>query len=276
MDGIYDRILLNVDMRSRGDVMLFLKWLAFSLRPMTLDEICETATVDFDANNGPAYNRDRRYTPWRVLEKCSSLVIESKGAVKTNLFHIVFINNRSGVVKLAHFSVKEYLISGIKNELILGFRITEMNSHLVISQTCLAYLLQFDTDSCLDSGTITGFALAPYAAKHWLSHAKSGGGVNLSEPTLGKLVQNLFRSHPCCVNWVRLWDIEYPWMGARLDTPSTAIAACLYYASFAGLYQEVRQLVEEGAQDVNAKGGRYGNALQATSLEGHEYIMRVQ
>ena len=36
----------------------------------------------------------------------------------------------------------------------------------------------------------------------------------------------------------------------------------------------VSMLIEPGA-DVNAPGGQYGNALQATSLEGHEKVVQT-
>ena len=45
-------------------------------------------------------------------------------------------------------------------------------------------------------------------------------------------------------------------------------------ASSRGHEQVVRLLVEKGP-DVDAQGGRYGNALQASSSRGHEQIVRL-
>ena len=60
----------------------------------------------------------------------------------------------AGVIKLSHFSVKEYLISALVEEY---FSIDEKTSHLKISKLLIAYLLQFNdgsvplTEAVLDS-----------------------------------------------------------------------------------------------------------------------------
>jgi hypothetical protein len=79
LDEIYNRILGNIDDEYRADTRTFLQWLAFCKRPMTIEEIAETITVDF-SENGPVFNQDKRYTdPWDVLERCISFVSESEG-----------------------------------------------------------------------------------------------------------------------------------------------------------------------------------------------------
>jgi hypothetical protein len=78
----YDRILSKVNKADRGDTKMFLRWLCFSTRPMTLSQIAEAVVVDFDAETGPHYKPSRRYWDNRdVLEKCSGLVIESEGMI---------------------------------------------------------------------------------------------------------------------------------------------------------------------------------------------------
>ena len=79
----YVRILLRIDEGDRSDVKTFLRWFAFSTRPMTLEEMAETVAVIF--NDGvPFYTEDGRYPdPKEVLEKCSGLVIESKGEARS-------------------------------------------------------------------------------------------------------------------------------------------------------------------------------------------------
>jgi hypothetical protein len=74
----YDRILWNVNEADHDDIKIFLRWLCFSTRPMTLSQIAEAVVVDFDTENGPRYKPSRQYWDKRdVLEKCSGLVIES-------------------------------------------------------------------------------------------------------------------------------------------------------------------------------------------------------
>ena len=79
LDEIYNRILKNIDEKHRADTRTFLQWLAFSKRPMKLEEIAETITSDF-SDEYPVFNQDKRYTdPRDVLARCSSFVSESEG-----------------------------------------------------------------------------------------------------------------------------------------------------------------------------------------------------
>ncbi|KAF8239489.1 ankyrin, partial [Tricholoma matsutake] len=48
----------------------------------------------------------------------------------------------------------------------------------------------------------------------------------------------------------------------------------LYYASLLGLFYQVQGLIEKGA-DVNAQGGRYGNALHAATWNGNQEIVKL-
>ena len=80
LDEIYNRILKNIDEKHRADTRTFLQWLAFCRRPMTINEIAETITVDVSSEKCPVFNRAIRYTdPRDVLVRCSSFVSESKG-----------------------------------------------------------------------------------------------------------------------------------------------------------------------------------------------------
>jgi hypothetical protein len=80
LDDIYKRILRAVDGKYRADTMTFLQWLAFSRRPMTIIEVAEAITVDFNLEDSPVFISTKRYTdPRDVLVRCSGLVSESEG-----------------------------------------------------------------------------------------------------------------------------------------------------------------------------------------------------
>ena len=87
LDDIYNRILKNIDKHHRADTRTFLQWLAFCMRPMTIEEIAETITADF-SGEFPVFNQDKRYADIRdVLVRCSSFVSESEGKFSwLNLF----------------------------------------------------------------------------------------------------------------------------------------------------------------------------------------------
>src|ERR1700728_4166791 len=179
------------------------------------------------------------------------------------------LTDHVGTVKLSHMSVKDYLLSRHRVAA-TGFGINEKLSHSHIAQTCLAYLLQFDNPDMLNRDTINNYPLARYAAEYWVMHVQSGVD-EWAEPQQ-KLVMTLFqldRTVPF-ITWVNLWDTDY--QHKFTGKPSSYIPSAIYYASFSGLLRAVRALIEIGA-DVKACGGRYGNALQAASLSGHEAIV---
>jgi hypothetical protein len=79
LDEIYNRILKNIDEHHRADTRMFLQWLAFCKRPMTIKEIAETVTADF-SGKFPVFIQNKWYAdPWDVLVRCSSFVSESEG-----------------------------------------------------------------------------------------------------------------------------------------------------------------------------------------------------
>ena len=81
---------------------------------------------------------------------------------------------RIAILRLAHFSVKEYLISQrIQDGPAVKYSLSKKDANTSISCTCLAYLMRFSNLDCLQPNTIASFPLAEYAAEHWIYHAKS-------------------------------------------------------------------------------------------------------
>ena len=80
LDETYDQILLRIDKRDCDYTKTFLLWLCFALRPLTLEELAATITVDLAAENGPQFECDNELQDISdVLKMCSSFVIKSKG-----------------------------------------------------------------------------------------------------------------------------------------------------------------------------------------------------
>jgi hypothetical protein len=176
---------------------------------------------------------------------------------------------KAGTIKLSHFSVKEYLLSGQVEEY---FSICEKAAHVKISQTSVAYLLQFDSFMPLTKAMLELSPLAQYAAENWIDHAKSG---EMDAATL-KMIFRLFMSETAAfANWVRIHDIDALWLFRQnLSMDKARVHSPLYYASLAGLQKVLEHLLEKGAE-VNVQGGKYGNALQAASIRGDEGIVKV-
>ena len=173
-------------------------------------------------------------------------------------------------IRLAHFSVKEYLVSDrIRAS---QYSIKEITANISIAETCLVYLLQFDKPDSLTPGTLEDLPLVGYAAKHWTLHARWAGGDAIAFNLL--VIEFFLSKEGAFVNWVRLSDPDEPaWKDPNITKKIKSIASPLYYASLTGLIEPVRMLLEKGA-DVNAQGGDKGNALQAASANGHDQIVQ--
>ena len=169
--------------------------------------------------------------------------------------------------------MKEYLLSSHLFQSAPFFHITATTSHSHISMTYLAYLAQFDKADSLNGNFRQDYPLACYAAEHWISHAEFGEIDCV--PDLQLLAVHFFQHYFVCANWNRIWDIDLPWLPAcDLRRVRAKIPPPLYYASAACL-TVVAQLLLENDADVNARGGKYGNALQAASYQGSEAIVQL-
>ncbi|KAI9775606.1 MAG: hypothetical protein M1839_001007 [Geoglossum umbratile] len=152
----YARILLNIDGEYAQDALKILQWLVFHARPMRIEEVAEVIALDLESD--PRFDTERRLPePRDLLVICSSLVTLSSGTLEYSNCRL----EETEELRLAHFSVKEYLISErIRAGPASDFSILEMPAHLSIAQACLAYLLQFDKPDSLTRDTCQKYPLA--------------------------------------------------------------------------------------------------------------------
>lgn len=161
-DKTYVKIFFGIDDSYRQVAVTALQWLAFSKQPLTIAELVEAAVIDSQAEMA-FDSEDRFQNPDDILIILSTLVTaDSKRYSKAGV-----------TVKLAHFSVKEYLVSqqihaGSANK----YSIREIEAHETIANVCLVYLSQFRTIEALISlDNLDGFPLLKYAAMFWFEHA---------------------------------------------------------------------------------------------------------
>ena len=87
LDETYDRMLLGIDKQYYNHTKTLLQWLAFAVRPMTLEELAETLTVNLHGENGPQYQSSSKLWNIRdIFKTCSGFVIQSKGVSQTVLY----------------------------------------------------------------------------------------------------------------------------------------------------------------------------------------------
>ena len=262
LDDTYGRILASISEAYSQDAFRILQWLVYSARPLLLEEVAEVVAVN--AEESQFDPEDRLTDPRDVLTICSSLVTMVAVPAKYNNM----TSHEIIELRLAHFSVKEYLMSDqIRTGLTFQYNI-QSKAEEEITQTCLAYLLYFQGD-VLNSENPNTFPLAQYAAERWCHHFRAM--TDSDQAT--ELGMQLFQGDTF-MNWIRLFDPDRPWESSNISRDTTNVASPLYYASHQGLFKLVIQLLEKGA-DVNAWGGGYGNALQAASANGHKAVVTL-
>ena len=133
----YGRILSNVNEDDIEDVLKMLRWLIYADRPLTLGELAETVAISVD--DSPVFDPEERLRhPDLVLHTCSTLI---------NLHGDDDKDPVERVVRLAHYSVQEYLLSNSDH---CDSRISrffeerffeESTAQDYIAKACLTYLL---------------------------------------------------------------------------------------------------------------------------------------
>lgn len=200
-------------------------------------------------------------SPQEILSLCGSLLNVSD----------------QGHVRLAHLSVKEYLLSAQirQNTLVSKFAMAPADANQELAVYCLTYL-SFQELTSGASGSSDAYAdrlirhpLLEHTAMGWAYYVRAAH----STPKLRDLVLNFFApgSRKIFMSWVQVlnadrnfnWDI-YP-----------RHATSLYYAASFGLAEVVEAFISKDAE-LNAPGSRLGGtALHAAVLREHVPVMKL-
>lgn len=260
LDATYERILNSIDDDHRAKALSLLQWLAFSCRPMRLEEIAEA--ISMADEDQPVFNPTKRlFDPIYVLSFCTSLVAWTKRWAEYGK------QGKAIYLRLAHFSVKEYLLS---QRIPANFRIEEFSSYLRFAKTCLAYLLHLDFH-LPRAKAFVDYPMLRYAAIFWAAYAKAIPD-GYSDTLLNQMILKLFDPDKLChQNFLNAYD---PGRLTLLKSKAEEVVSPLYYASILGLLDTTRALINSGV-DISAQGGSYGNALQAAASSGEERVVQL-
>jgi ankyrin repeat protein len=299
LDSTYERILCDIDDTSFAYALKMLRWLTFSARPLFLEEMIEVIAID--VHDDPRFDPERRLPDSRdIMTICSSLITLDAETIAPNHPSISLTP-----VKLAHFSVKEYLVSDrIRIGKASRYSIREDESDAIIAEDCLAYLLDIDgailrtREEAITGRISTDFLtakhqreypLALYAAEYWTLQAQAAEESDTTETS--SLVVELLRSESAAFeNWVRIYESGGELFTYTMDDSNyqndnhlSTEELCrfarspLHYTSFIGLVKSVRILLEQG-YDVNATvditPGAV-SALGAACMGCHMLIVRI-
>jgi hypothetical protein len=240
LDETYQRMMNSIPVERKMDTIRLLQFLVHSKRRLTLAEAKEVLATQI-VNKSKGFDVKRRlFCETDLLDYCPGLA--------------TIVHARDKELQLAHFSVKEYLLRDD------DFKI--MAASISITTTCLTYL----TDIKGSHEDIKGhFPMARYAAELWAGYAALARD---SEDIVRNTVKFL-EEEVTFQRWCRLYQADRSWD----HDPGPPRASRLYYACLNGLFGPAEDLVSK-REDVNARGGYYGNALQAASSGGHQEIVQ--
>jgi ankyrin repeat protein len=254
LDDTYVRILCTIKAEYCSYAFKILQWLVFSVRPLSIQEAAEILAIDEEAERGfdPEY---RLEDPRDILTICSSLVTI---AIAKNDH-----NEDYEELRLAHYSVKEYLISDQVSHGPASKYDIAVEPDKSIAQICLLYLLYFSEPSLSTYDMHAKFPLLGYAVENWTLHARAAERYTKEVALLS--MELLQSEKHAFINWLSLHPHRHP--------PYVFVEAPLYNAAMEGLYQSTKILVDTGA-DVNA-GGADRAALVEASSRGHTAIVQL-
>ena len=284
LDETYERILQHLRSNDQlEDTTQALRWLCFSIRPLTLLEMVEILAIQTGDEAG-FFPEDRMPDPADIMTVCSSLISCSVENTDSHVNDEAAETSSNGSighqipvgpigadllrrVRLVHFSVKEYLLSErctLRSEFQTPF------SHDTIAEGCLRYLLHLCDGGALTLHTIQLYPLARYAAKYWWQHAQRAGSIPTSAVRL--LASQLLNNRMFTLAWVQLFNIDLE-SEVNLTVRLFDLAQPLYYAAALGLPDVLRDFLQRTTH-INA-GHEVRSPLRGAARHGHEQMVRM-
>jgi hypothetical protein len=180
----------------------------------------------------------------------------------------------TGVVALAHHSVKTYLASDLKGQ--VGFyKLCEEDADRTLALRCLTYLSMdaFKDGPCADSHNMRmrrrEYPFLAYASQEWAQHAKRL--PDLGEPLWTVMKSFFFGADSGRGNF-------HSWVQLLINDPNSRNiekTAPLYYAASFGILIVVRFLLEAGAP-TEQHGGRFGaTPLSIACYRGYADVVEL-
>ncbi|CAH0025660.1 unnamed protein product, partial [Clonostachys rhizophaga] len=168
LDATYAQILRRIHPHQLSMAKRLLQFLTYSERPLKLEEAVDLIVVD--PSSQPAFTPENRMPiPEEIIQYCSSLVVLAQKSVQSYQFNTDTVEQVTEI-QLAHFSVKEYLLSD-RLEPNVAKELDRISAKASIVNVCLSYLLTiYQLRSPQE--TRKQYYLAEFSARYWMEHAK--------------------------------------------------------------------------------------------------------
>lgn len=276
-----------------------LQWLALSTRDLTVEELAEVFILRPD-NDVPFDEAERLFKPEDCVKYLSNLVVTVVNQDdETQQYRNSSHKSCTTYIRLAHFTVKEYLISGRIKGPAANFSFTEIDAHLYITRSSLRYFLH-----CIDfpRERIGDFKLIDYTSVNWTFHLEMVPREMWS-PDVIKHVLHGLAAHSAGLRKATIGRRELLLPHAeRLDAPyfytaregfleltelllgggpgrhpyltQSDMNMALREAAKGGSIAVVQLLLAKGA-DLNSENEIHGGTLQAAAYAGHTEVVQL-
>ncbi|KAL8856574.1 MAG: hypothetical protein Q9178_006803 [Gyalolechia marmorata] len=262
--GTYARILqrLEHDVENVERYQKLLRWLVRSTRSLTLDELAECIGIDLQEDN-EAMDFDSVETyPENLLKRCSSLVTVSD----------------DGRVSLAHFTVKEFLVSEATRNDLKAFYVGGEEVETELAQTCLTYLCYNDfiagsiADEEVLEESMSKYRFLEYASTAWGVHAHLSKG---KEDGLLDLTTKLLKSPSEGRGNYEFWLQVYQYSKGMHHSHLAEFRPSFFAASF-GLPKTLQELLEdEEENDSSSWTGTDSDPIREAVAQGHTEVVKI-
>ena len=273
LDETYENILKNINQNDRPYALRILEFVCFSACPLTIEEVNDALAIELDEK--PRFDPESRFlTAEEILYVCPSLLILNEQEIRKGSKRTT-----ARIVQLAHFSVKEYLVSErIAKSIVSYFALSPCQGNETLCRKCLAYLDYFGEHEQLTKDNLNTFPLARYAAKNWPYHYK----LCSRSSSLDRTIFEFFTLKTVVfLAWFRLFDPEGEWLGSSFQRQMPSGPYPLYYASYLGFKTIAQHLLESTDVRINdsvisdSESGTWSTTLCAAIEQGHRTIVQL-
>lgn len=268
-DNLQD-LFVNILRRDDADMpqcITLLQWVLFTLEPLTVSELytaiqISCATCEEIDDELP----DKEHLSLYLLN-CSRGLIEIAGEGQP-------------IVQFIHNTVREFLLNVDTSVLpptivtISQITFSADTMHMNMATECLKYLLNALTLSSSEAALVREYPLVLYAAKSWYVHVHVSNNPCSKEVT-NIAVQLLTGSPNIRIKWLRIHDLDFP-IRSRYKLTFRHPISALYQAVRFGIPDIISCMLDQGGEEnVNARGGYFGTALQVACFYGSYDIARL-
>ncbi|KAL6714577.1 hypothetical protein ACLMJK_008002 [Lecanora helva] len=292
LDETYARMLEAIEEDYVEDVRRVLSCLIYSFHPLSIQEVADIVAIS--SSDETLYSVECRLSePRDILRICSGFITTTR-SVRTT--HIGDRHLPIEELRLAHYSVQEYLVGGrILSPRTSLFILKERVTHELLATLCIRYLLwchneQFCEDHEFLSNYATQYldiaAFAPYAAACWTRHVQAAR-LHETSPlheesmkllTCPSILRDIIRLHPPWFRYEetiileRLGYVKTTNGNHYIDSTFESVPP-LYYASLLGMDQLVLTLLNQGA-NANCFTSE-GTCLSVAACRGNLSTMQL-